>query len=129
MSKTTLFNKSERTFQTAEGDLLPHGQLAVSEKLSERLLKLYPDELTLADAAKAAGLTEKAAEEKVEEETEDDGEGDGTDETVLDLKPLTKAQLAEYLTEHGIAFETDANKTRLLELATAHQDAAKAAGL
>lgn len=126
MSKTTLFNKSERTFQTAEGDLLPHGQLEVSEKLSERLLKLYPDELTLAAAAKAAGLTEKAA---VEEETEDDGEGDGTDETVVELKTLTKAQLAEYLTEHGIAFETDANKTRLLELATAHQDAAKAAGL
>lgn len=39
-----------------------------------------------------------------------------------DLSTLTKTRLQEILTERGVVFETDANKSRLIELLTASQE-------
>jgi hypothetical protein len=43
--KVDLFNKSDRTIQTKEGNLGPKSSEFFSSGLAARLLKLYPDEL------------------------------------------------------------------------------------
>ena len=45
---------------------------------------------------------------------------DGEDSGAVDFSKMTKAQLHAHLDEAGVAYETDANKARLVELAEEH---------
>lgn len=105
MSKQALFNKGDRTIQTAEGDLKPKGHGAFSEKLAARLLKLYPDEVILQSAAAGAGLTGKTGNE---EGNDDTGEKSVDKLTVAELKAELDAAEEEY--------PADALKPALVEL-------------
>ena len=44
--KIQLFNKSARTFHLTAGSLKPTSQLAVPEAEAEKLLKMFPNEIT-----------------------------------------------------------------------------------
>jgi len=108
LTKINLFNKGERKIITAEGDLEPKGHKTFSAELAERLLSLYQGEVVRHN--------DDVVEGPEDQETEDGG--DGTDETssATELKKLKKDQLQQLLVDEGIAFETDANKDRLIEL-------------
>lgn len=74
----TVKNKTERTFITPDGVLLPHGELEMGAAQAERHLALYPDELEVVGKAKAAKAEEakEVVEQPVEAEPEVADEGD-----------------------------------------------------
>lgn len=81
------------------------------------------DELLVRDLVKPLGdLEDLSLDDEEEEGEEEDGEElDEQDDAPKVSDKWTKAILAEYLTKHGVAFETDANKPTLLELALAKE--------
>lgn len=113
MAKKDLFNKSERTIQTAEGDLGPKGHASFSSDLADRLLRLYPGEVIPAQAAKDAKLSDQ------EDESEGGDEGDEKP-----VEKWTKKECHDYLAANEVEFETDANVARLRELVQQHADQA-----
>lgn len=75
----TVKNKTERTFITPDGVLLPHGELEMGAAQAERHLALYPDELEVVKGEAKAAKAEEAkevVEHPVEAEAEVVDEGD-----------------------------------------------------
>lgn len=99
MTKQSILNKSERLFQTPEGDLSPKGQAAFSNELCERLVTLYPGELVLVGSVK-------------------------DDEDTDDIEKLTAAQIRKELDEADpvIDYPSNANKAALVELLKAKRE-------
>lgn len=97
MAKTTLHNKGKRKIVLKGGEILPGQSVRLNKESADKLLALFPDELS---------NPEKAQEIFEDPEEIEDG-----------LNDLTRAELKDLLEGAGVEHDANAKKAELLELA------------